>query len=206
MRLAHRGSRPCLENSMAAFRRALLDGFDGVEVDVRLTADRVPVIMHDASLERTTVGDGTLGQVRHHDLPFLKNGERIPLLSEVLALPFRCVNVELKDTWAEPLEVVVREGALDRVLFSSFDHSQIFGLSRACPAARCGLLWHLEEARALHNEQLDKIPAHISLHVPVGAVTERPDMWRPYQDRLVLWSMRDGEAGGLVEARIYIVD
>jgi glycerophosphoryl diester phosphodiesterase len=52
---AHRGaSGKAPENTLAAFGLAELDGADGIELDVRMTADGVPVVMHDATLDRTS--------------------------------------------------------------------------------------------------------------------------------------------------------
>ncbi|MFQ6048520.1 MAG: glycerophosphodiester phosphodiesterase family protein, partial [Phycisphaerae bacterium] len=71
--VAHRGrSRPnAVENSLAALSQAIQDGVPMAEVDVRLTADGVPVLMHDRSLERTVgvgaaVADLTLAQLRQY--------------------------------------------------------------------------------------------------------------------------------------------
>jgi glycerophosphoryl diester phosphodiesterase len=52
--IGHRGaSAVAPENTLVAFSRALEDGADGIEFDVRLSRDRVPVVIHDASLKRT---------------------------------------------------------------------------------------------------------------------------------------------------------
>ncbi len=99
----HRGSSGAPENTLAAFEKATLDGADGIELDVRLSADGELVVMHDATFERVTHG-------RDHrhvaELPYeeirridVGDGERAPRLSEVLgfsrARNLR-VNVEIK--------------------------------------------------------------------------------------------------------------
>lgn len=72
--LAHRGaSARWPEHSRAAYEQALADGADGLECDVRLTADHVPVLWHDATVERTSDGHGavhehTLDEMRGLDL------------------------------------------------------------------------------------------------------------------------------------------
>ncbi|MGC9358529.1 MAG: glycerophosphodiester phosphodiesterase, partial [Anaerolineae bacterium] len=60
----HRGaSRSAPENTLAAFRRAAEMGADGVELDVHLTADGVPVVIHDARVNATTDGSGYIGEM-----------------------------------------------------------------------------------------------------------------------------------------------
>ncbi|MDZ4278700.1 MAG: glycerophosphodiester phosphodiesterase, partial [Dehalococcoidia bacterium] len=82
---ACRGHAP--ENTLAGVRAALDLGADAIEVDVRCTRDGVPVLLHDATVDRTTDGEGeiaslTLRQTRRLDAGA---GERIPTLRDVLA-------------------------------------------------------------------------------------------------------------------------
>src|ERR1043166_8521546 len=68
--IGHRGAPLiALENTTPAFAAAIAAGADGIEFDVRLSADGVPVIIHDAWLHRTTSGRG---RVRHHTLQALQ--------------------------------------------------------------------------------------------------------------------------------------
>lgn len=92
--IAHRGAshdRP--ENTFAAFQAALDQGCDGIELDLQLTADGVPVVFHDRTLER--IGGG-VRRIHHMEIQELRSvdagawfrpefiGERIPALDEVL--------------------------------------------------------------------------------------------------------------------------
>jgi glycerophosphoryl diester phosphodiesterase len=129
--VGHRGV-PLLhqENTLAGFRRAVELGIPAVELDVRLTADRRAVCVHDADLERLTgmradVGALTWDQVARlelrRELPMgigadggeafarYERTERIPLLEEVLAevAGKLLINVELKITGRRPWEVAV---------------------------------------------------------------------------------------------------
>lgn len=135
---AHRGARTMApENTVPAFELALAQGAEGVEFDVQLTADRVPVVIHDETLERTTDGRGrvcdhTLAQLRLLDASagFIGHaGTRIPTLDEVLAaVGAVTVNIELKNNKvAYPgleeivLAAVDRAGLADQVVLSSFN-------------------------------------------------------------------------------------
>jgi glycerophosphoryl diester phosphodiesterase len=154
--VAHRGySALAPENTLAAIRAALEAGADAVEFDVRLTRDGEAVLMHDATLERTTSGTGpvaaaTLAGLRGLDAGAWKHprwrGERVPTLAEALALlAGRAVAViELKE--ASP-RLVHRVGeALDRhtpaggAILISFLPAALRRLAPLAPGRPLGLL------------------------------------------------------------------
>jgi glycerophosphoryl diester phosphodiesterase len=199
--LGHRGlSASHLENSMEAFRAALAAGMDGFELDVQPTRDGVCLVLHDEDLARTANGSGLLRQMKVAELPPLKNGEAVPRLADVLDLPAKLVNVELKGEpgWQQALAAVEAAEALDRVLFSSFEHSEVLQLWAACQTARCGFLWENDEALDLSAEELADLPEALWLHPPLKAVKARPELWAPYAQRLALWGMKTpAEAAGL---------
>ena len=185
---------------MEAFKAALAAGMDGFELDVQPTRDGVCMVLHDESLARTANGSGLLRQMKAAELPPLKNGERLPRLAEVLDLPARLINVELKGEpgWQQALATVEAAEALDRVLFSSFEHSEVLQLWAACETARCGFLWETDEALDLSAEELSDLPAALWLHPPLKAVKARPELWEPYAQRLAIWGMKaPTEAGDL---------
>jgi glycerophosphoryl diester phosphodiesterase len=209
--LGHRGlSAKYLENSMEAFRAALQAGMDGFELDVQPTTDGVCCVLHDDDLVRTAQSGGILRRMKQSELPRLRNGEEVPRLSDVLGLGARLVNVELKGEpgWQQALAAVEAAGALRRVLFSSFEPSEVLQLWAACPEARCGFLWEQEEADALTAEDLEDLPQGLSFHLPLASVTARPAFWAPYAQRLALWDLRHpGEAKDLgFEPAILIPD
>jgi len=89
--IAHRGGAILWpENSLLAFRRAIEAGVDAVECDIHLSADGVPMVMHDATLERTSNGTGPLSARSAAELAALHlvsaGGEGVPRLSDLLAL------------------------------------------------------------------------------------------------------------------------
>lgn len=107
--IGHRGAAGYApENTLAGFRYAARLGVSWVEFDVQLTADNVPVVIHDATLDRTTDGYGQVGrcsldQLRRYDAGAWMHpayaGERVPTLAEALieiaAAGMGC-NIELK--------------------------------------------------------------------------------------------------------------
>jgi glycerophosphoryl diester phosphodiesterase len=199
--LGHRGlSSKHLENSLEAFRGALAAGMDGFELDAQPSRDGVCLVLHDEDLARTANGSGILRHMKAAELPPLKNGEPLPRLADVLELPARLINVELKGEpgWQQALATVEAAEALDRVLFSSFEHSEVLQLWAACETARCGFLWDQDEAMDLRAEELADLPEALWLHPPLQAVLARPELWAPYAQRLALWGMKTpAEAAGL---------
>ncbi len=88
--IAHRGFHDneagYPENSMAAFRRAMEMGY-GIELDVQLTADKIPVVFHDWDLKRAAGVDRRVDSFTYEELkkyPLFGSGEHIPLFSDVL--------------------------------------------------------------------------------------------------------------------------
>lgn len=108
--VAHRGAssiRP--ENTLASFEEALRLGARILELDVRLTCDGVAVVMHDATVDRTTDGTGAVHELASSEIASLNAGstgrpERVPTLAEVLDLVSGrgAVALEIKNLPGEP--------------------------------------------------------------------------------------------------------
>ncbi len=122
---AHRGaSVEFPENTMAAFRRALELGVEGIELDVHVSSDGVPVVIHDDSVDRTTNGSGKVSELTVEQLQRLDagNGETIPTLGEVLDLVGDRLHVDIEIKANDAADAVLREldGRDTRWLISSF--------------------------------------------------------------------------------------
>ncbi len=138
--IAHRGaSAEAPENTLAAFRRALALKVDGIELDVQVTRDGVPVVFHDYSLHRLT---GTRGRLTAKTWPALKKlrvhgTEPIPRLVEVLALVRgrAVVQIELKRgaRVAPVIRAVRRARAVKRVILASFEPGLLRTARRLAP-------------------------------------------------------------------------
>jgi glycerophosphoryl diester phosphodiesterase len=144
--IAHRGaSGSAPENTVAAFELAVRQKADAFELDVRLTGDGVPVVLHDAMLDRTTDRRGPLAALRLADLgdidagarfspdagrtfPFRAGNVRIPTLAEVLrGFPEMPVLLELKEVAAqEPVRrLLIEEKAVERCVLASEQHAAL---------------------------------------------------------------------------------
>jgi glycerophosphoryl diester phosphodiesterase len=135
MRLAHRGDwRSAPENTIAAFQAALrVPGCDGVELDVRASADGVPVVLHDETLERVQgvaarAASLTAAQLAMHGIPAL-----VDVCDVVGRRPH--IEVELKEWVPAAIDVleVARAGARRRTVISSFDDETLQEVRRRQP-------------------------------------------------------------------------
>lgn len=145
--IAHRGaSAYAPENTLESFKLAIEAGADGIELDVHLSKNSVPVVIHDYTLDRTTNGSGYVNELTDIELKNLDAGswfgeqfsdQSIPLLSEVLELCKNTdddfiINIELKSgstVYPQIEEKVLRIadnlGLNNKLLVSSFDHYAI---------------------------------------------------------------------------------
>ncbi len=160
--IAHRGAgRLAPENTLAALRFGAARGFRMAECDVKLSADGVPFLLHDATLDRTTDGHGTAGDQPWQALARLDAGawhapghagERLPTLAQVAAWCRETAfdfNIEIKPspgTARRTGEVVAREaarlwrGAGVPPLLSSFWTEALEAARTAAPALPRALL------------------------------------------------------------------
>jgi glycerophosphoryl diester phosphodiesterase len=143
---AHRGcTEGCNENTVDAFAEARRLGADGVELDVRLTADGALAVHHDAEIP----GIGAIAQLEVSDLP-----SHVPLLADVLTVcEGMVVNVEIKnapqDPGWDPSEAVAaltaaaieEAGWTTRVIVSSFQPATLHAVQVADGRLALGALW-----------------------------------------------------------------
>ena len=153
--IAHRGaSRLAPENTIAAFNLAVELGADAVELDTMLTADGIPVVIHDKTLERSTNGSGKVSSKTAKEVRQLNSvtqadseysGEKVPTLEEVFfAVGSKIlINVELKnlsspyDNLVKIVIGLIRDMDLSgRVLLSSFNPLALIQAKRIGPEIR----------------------------------------------------------------------
>jgi glycerophosphoryl diester phosphodiesterase len=140
--VGHRGAAArAPENTLVSFELAVAEGAEALELDVHLSADGVPVVHHDPTLERTTDGRGavaarTLAELRRLDAgagftldagrsyPYRGRGVVVPTLAEVLgAFPALPLLIEIKTATASAAvrAEIERHGASARCVVASFD-------------------------------------------------------------------------------------
>jgi glycerophosphoryl diester phosphodiesterase len=133
--IAHRGDhRHAPENTLSAFGAALLAGVDGIELDVRASADGQAIVLHDATLARVQGVDARADGLTAADLSRLG----VPRLAEVLDLvsPDVLLDIELKEPVVEAVRTAVRAvrgPTAAGLAFSSFDEPTMADLAAVEP-------------------------------------------------------------------------
>ncbi|GAA1532584.1 glycerophosphoryl diester phosphodiesterase [Microbacterium ginsengiterrae] len=173
--VAHRGhSSVAPENTMPAVLSSISSGAEYVEIDIRMSADGVPVVIHDETVDRTTDGSGvvaemTLAQLRGLDAGAWWSddfaGARIPTLREVLDVVAGSdidLIVEYKGTWTRAevrttVDLLTAYGLRRSVIAQSFSEKTAANIVRTAPGLRVGLLTHVMD------------PATIAEAVSIGA-------------------------------------
>lgn len=175
--IAHRGGsklRP--ENTLAAFEHAVSLGVDACECDVHLSADGELVVIHDATLDRTTNAHGPVEQMTARELakvdaahafdadagfPFRDRGVGVPRLADLLdrfrSLPWIVeVKGERPEVAARVVALIRDLGAFERVLIGSFSQTVLNAVRRLAPRLPTGA--SSLEARAAARRAYFRMP------------------------------------------------
>ena len=157
--IGHRGVKDLLpENTLESIITAFDLGLECVEIDVKVSKDNIPLLLHDDNLDRTTNGSGlvcdfTFDQISQLDAGYhfynSKTDFKVPSLSAVLDLikkKQKYLNIELKPNKNfEKLNVentlqVINTISYDKIYFSSFDLKSCVILKEHAPYLQCGFL------------------------------------------------------------------
>ena len=203
----HRGCRGAgypPENSLSAFQAAMDAGAGGIELDVRLTSEGVPVVFHDAILERMTGQAGEvsslfLAEIRKLRLPAKQS---IPTLEGVLELVTKrnpgsqfVVNIELKDPKAvDAVAALVRRWKAQRFLISSFDMDSLREMKRVAPELPIGTLFECT-AEDLPQKLADASDLKAStVNIPFPSLTPAVlDLIESTGARAVVWTPNESK-------------
>lgn len=167
--IGHRGAAAVApENTILSFKRAMKDGADGIEFDVRLASDNVPVVIHDPTLRRTALREGSIASLPSTELreinaghwfnlrfPALARAEyeqaTIPTLSEVFELfsekegvlyvEMKCVVSEARAIASEVAKLIRVHEFTSRAVVESFTLEAIAELKRIAPEIRTAALF-----------------------------------------------------------------
>jgi glycerophosphoryl diester phosphodiesterase len=140
---AHRGNRiHCPENSLAGFRRAIDDGADLLEADLRPTADGRFICFHDSMLERTSDGRGEVERRSLRELAalHLRMGDRLWPSEHIPSLEVKSHQFRKGTTCAALLSALERAGMRQRVIFLSFHARHLNVMATVAPDIPSGIV------------------------------------------------------------------
>ncbi len=157
--IGHRGVKDLKpENTFESILTAFDLGLECVEIDVKISKDHIPLLLHDDTLNRTTDGSGlvcdyTFDEIKKLDAGYFfyksKTEIKVPSLKSILDLvkkKEKYLNIELKPN--KKLEVLnvkkvlqeIKQISYDKIYFSSFDLSSCVSLKDSAPNLLCGFL------------------------------------------------------------------
>ncbi len=179
--IAHRGASALApENTLAAFRRAIDDGAEGIEFDVRLAKDGGAVVFHDATLQRTALRDGNIADYTSAELGNVDIGswfnktnprnaspdfklQRIPTLAETLEflkefkgliyIELKCKDSEAGDLVAAVCSAVGKSKLSKQVIIKSFKMAVIPRVRLLCSGLRTAALFAPKIMTILRKEK-----------------------------------------------------
>ncbi len=174
LKIAHRGAsghEP--ENTLLAFTKAIEFGVDIIELDVHQCASGELIVIHDATVDRTTNGTGHVQELSYEELRLLDagNGQPIPTLNEALDLINRqaIINIELKgENTEQPVATLIDEYVqtknwkYDNFIISSFNHHRLMAIKKILSDIQIGvLISHLPIDYAAIGQQLNAYSLHV---------------------------------------------
>jgi glycerophosphoryl diester phosphodiesterase len=211
---AHRGaSGHAPQNTLAAFRLAAEMGADGVELDVHLSGDGEAVVVHDATVDATTDGQGRVSAMTLSELQALDAGrwfderfagERVPTLQEVFdAIGHRLlINVEIKATLghhsmaleAEVVRLIEDNQMSERVIVSSFSPTSLRRVRKLNPNIPLGLLYGKPEPAMLPFLMRCLLVPYDALHPGYGLVNAAlVARAKRQRKRVNVWTVNDAD-------------
>ncbi|NOZ92214.1 MAG: hypothetical protein GXO59_02960 [Dictyoglomi bacterium] len=193
--IGHRGSMLYgYENTLKAFKQAKELGAEWVEIDIEITKDGVPVLMHDETIDRTTTGTGkvvdmTFKQLRRYTVD---GEEKIPSLEEVLDFLYEegmGVDIEVKSemAFAPVFDVLKKMGdRLPEVIISSFWNNYIREAKKKYPEYQMGYLYNSRPA------DLESMLKEVDFLMPFYTYVD--EEYEKYADRIIPWPVDDPRA------------
>ncbi len=186
--IGHRGSSSYPENTLRAIDYALRNGADGVEIDVRSTADGVLVLSHDDNLRRLTGKDIAIKSLTTSSMREVRvMGELLATLEDALALVRsygKLLDIEVKKPSDFPMVgKTIRASGCTELFVSSFWHRAALDFKLAQPGIPIGFIYsHHPSEISVYASQADYLKPHY---------TYVDEAYAPYRHRTIVWTIND---------------
>ena len=157
LNFGHRGAAEVPENTIPSFRKALEQGADGLELDVRKTADGKLVVIHPSVVEHHSVQSSS-----YEDIRKLPDGFEIPLLKDVLAKfgkkTFLDVEFKVPGFEEEAIALITKHGDPSNTMISAFDTDTLNKVHDLSPALQLGYIYNrTQDEESRHNAPIDYV-------------------------------------------------
>jgi len=197
LKIGHRGARAYEpENTLRSFRKAMELGVDAVELDVRRTKDGKVVVIHDAKVDKTTNGKGSVSELTLNEIKQLvtEKGEKVPTLEEALDFLDRKVKIlmELKETGFEKevLRQIRERGLENNVVIVSFLEDALSKVREMDEEVETGLIYvrHKNPIKAA----LDLRASHL---LPLYRFTHTANVKKAHENglKVIVWTINNPE-------------
>ena len=157
LNIGHRGAAELPENTIPSFRKALEQGADGFELDVRKTADGKLVVIHPSVVEHHSVQASSYAEIRK-----LPDGFEIPLLKDVLTKfgkkTFLDIEFKVPGFEEEAIELIVKHGDPSNTMISAFDTDTLNKVHDLSPELQLGYIYNrTQDEESRHNAPIDYV-------------------------------------------------
>lgn len=179
--IGHRGAAGIPENTIASFEEAVRQGVDGIEMDIRQTADGRLIVVHDS-----VVGDRAVQSTTYEELIALEAGKDIPLFEEALEKFGKrtLLDIELKLAGYEEqaVELIRRYTEPDKMMVSGFDVKSLLTVHELLPEAQLGYIYNrTQDESARHQAPVDVV-------IPQFRLASRQLIEEVHDEGLEVWA------------------
>ena len=197
LKIGHRGAKAYEpENTLRSFKKALEIGVDAVELDVRRTKDEKIVVIHDADVDRTTNGKGSVSELTLKEIKHFvtEKDEKIPTLEEALGFLDRKVKIliELKETGLEKkvLGLIHEKGLEKNVIIVSFHEEALRKVRELDDEVETGLIYvrHKDPIKAASELRANYL-------LPLYRFTHTANVQKAHQNglKVIVWTINKQE-------------
>ena len=186
LNFGHRGAAEIPENTIPSFRKALKQGADGIELDVRKTADGQLVVVHPSVVEHRSVQASRYDEIRQ-----LPDDFQIPLLKDVLIKfgkkTFLDVEFKTPGFEAEAVELIKKHGDPANTMISAFDTDTLNQVHELSPDLQLGYIYNrTQDEEARHNAPIDYV-------IPQFKLASREMLSEVHDEELkvIAWTVND---------------
>ncbi len=157
LNIGHRGAAEIAENTVPSFRKALEQGANGIELDVRKTADDKLVVVHPSVVEHRSVQTSTYEEIRR-----LPDDLEVPLLKDVLKKFGKKIflDIEFKTPGfeKEAVELIQKYGNPANTMISAFDTDTLNKVYELSPDLQLGYIYNrTQDEESRHNAPIDYV-------------------------------------------------